>query len=87
MAEAVNARCGGEACGFGGRCSVRYTGEVGWHRARLAERTAAMATDAQLRDLAPMLNLALAGDPCPVRQRELRRLAKAAAREMARRAA
>ena len=81
-----NEACGGEACG-NGKCSFRYTGEVGWHRARLAERTAAMATDEQLRDLGPALNAALANDPCPVRQRDLRRLAKAAAKEQANRAA
>lgn len=62
-----------------------YTVAKGRARAALAKRAAEAATDEQLRDLGPMLNMALANDPDPERRHELRRLAKAAARERARR--
>ena len=62
-----------------------YTVAKGRARARLARIAAEAATDEQLRDLGPMLNMALANDPDPERRHELRRLAKAAAREQARR--
>lgn len=62
-----------------------YTAAKGRARKALAIRAVEAASDEQLRDLGPMINVALASDRDPERRFELRRLAKALANEQARR--